>query len=169
MFTWLPRLRNIYPWSMIDFDNLYYENANSKNFCVMALSCKVIFFCWLSFCGGLYFDSWILKRKQIHQPKQPKQQEAGQSRWEMARIFAVIAFYEHKFVFLTRRFSVIESFASISGRLNLFKRSYIFQGNSGSFSPYPRFAHKHVFALRSFSRSTHPSQLGSWAILFSTC
>ena len=29
---------------MIDFDNLYYENANSKNFCVMALSCKVIFF-----------------------------------------------------------------------------------------------------------------------------
>ena len=29
---------------MIDFDNLYYENANCKNFCVMALSCKVIFF-----------------------------------------------------------------------------------------------------------------------------
>ena len=29
---------------MIDFDNLYYENANSKNFYVMALSCKVIFF-----------------------------------------------------------------------------------------------------------------------------
>ena len=29
---------------MIDFDNLYYENANSKNFCVMAMSCKLIFF-----------------------------------------------------------------------------------------------------------------------------
>ena len=35
----------------------------------------------------------------------------------------VIAFYAHKFVFLTRGFSVSASFASISDRLNLFKRS----------------------------------------------
>ena len=91
----------------------------------------------------------------------------------MARIFAVIAFYAraHKFVFLTRGFSVIASFASISGRLHLFKRSrtLIFKEIQGlSLLTHALLTGMFLnYAL--FSRFTYPSQLGLWAILFSRC
>lgn len=167
MFTW-------WPCSMIDFDNLYYKNANSKNFLVVALSCNDNFFLIIIFRWTVFWQ--VDPEVEVNPPKPTETTGSGMESDEVgnsANFRSYRAYYTRapKFVFLTRGFSGIASFASISGRLNLSKRSQTFSRKFRVFfSPLTHalligmFLH---YAL--FSRSTYPSQLGElWAILFST-
>ena len=139
---------------MIDFDNLYHKNANSKNFLVVALSCNDNFFLIIIFRWTVFWQ--VDPEVEVNPPKPTETTGSGMESDEVgnsANFRSYRAYYTRapKFVFLTRGFSGIASFASISGRLNLSKRSQTFSRKFRVFlSSYPRFAHRHVFALRTF-------------------